>query len=33
VSPRDEKACNYCGLEAVCRIEETGFDMDAGDES
>ncbi|ATX79852.1 putative DNA repair protein [Mariprofundus aestuarium] len=33
VSPRDEQACNYCGLEAVCRIEETGFDRDAGDES
>jgi probable DNA repair protein len=24
VSPRDEHACNYCGLEAVCRIEEKG---------
>jgi len=23
VSPRDEHACKYCGLEAVCRIEET----------
>jgi len=23
VSPRDRNACNYCGLEAVCRIEET----------
>ncbi|GAV21188.1 ATP-dependent helicase/nuclease subunit B [Mariprofundus micogutta] len=32
VSPRDEKACRYCGLEAVCRIEETGFDQDTGDD-
>jgi len=28
VSPRDRNACNYCGLEAVCRIEETGVDYD-----
>ena len=28
VSPRDPKACSYCGLEAVCRIEETGFEID-----
>jgi len=33
VTPRDANACRYCGLEAVCRIEETGFDLDAGDES
>ncbi len=25
VSPRDELACKHCGLEAVCRIDETGF--------
>lgn len=31
VTPRDERACQYCGLEAVCRIEESGFDSDAGD--
>jgi len=24
VSPRDAHACQYCGLEAVCRVEETG---------
>ena len=33
VAPRNEQACRYCGLEAVCRIEESGFDLDAGDES
>lgn len=33
VSPRDAGACRYCSLEAVCRIEETGFDIDAGDEA
>ena len=32
VMPRDADACRYCGLEAVCRIEETGFDLDAGDD-
>jgi len=32
VTPRNEKACNYCGLEPVCRIEERGFDIDGGDE-
>jgi len=25
VAPRNPQACEYCGLEAVCRIEETGF--------
>jgi len=25
VSPRDAHACKYCGLEAVCRIEEVGI--------
>jgi hypothetical protein len=29
VSPRDARACNYCGLEAVCRVGETGFDCEA----
>jgi len=33
VSPRDPKACTYCGLEAVCRIEETGFEPDIEDET
>jgi len=28
VSPRDPKACSYCGLESVCRIEESGFEID-----
>jgi probable DNA repair protein len=28
VSPRDAHACKYCGLEAVCRINETGFDSE-----
>jgi len=32
VSPRDEKACAYCGFEALCRVAETGFDADAGGE-
>ena len=32
VSPRDAHACDYCGLEAVCRIDETGFDSEAGEE-
>ncbi|MDX8407095.1 MAG: PD-(D/E)XK nuclease family protein, partial [Mariprofundaceae bacterium] len=26
VMPRNAHACRYCGLEAVCRIDETGFD-------
>ena len=25
VSPRNANACNYCGFEAICRIEEIGF--------
>lgn len=29
VAPRDTHACDYCCLEAVCRIDETGFDADA----
>jgi len=33
VAPRDTKACAYCGLEAVCRIEETGFEADIEDET
>lgn len=30
VTPRDDKACAYCGFEALCRVGETGFDPDAG---
>ncbi|MDQ6981563.1 MAG: PD-(D/E)XK nuclease family protein [Mariprofundus sp.] len=30
VAPRDCHACKYCGLEAVCRIEEIGIE-DSGD--
>jgi len=30
VSPRDASACDYCGLEAVCRIDELGFDNQGG---
>ena len=26
VSPRDKGACKYCGFEAICRIEEVGFE-------
>lgn len=33
VAPRDPKACAHCGLEAVCRIEETGFEPDIEDEA
>ncbi len=33
VAPRDPKACAYCGLEAVCRIEETGFEPDSEGEA
>jgi len=33
VAPRDPKACAYCGLEAVCRIEETGFEADIEEET
>ena len=32
VAPRDKKACRYCGLEALCRIDERGFTEDVGDE-
>jgi probable DNA repair protein len=34
VVPRNRKACDHCGLEAVCRIDEIGFahDVDADDE-
>jgi len=32
VTPRNPKACAYCGLEALCRIEETGFETDIEDE-
>jgi len=32
VAPRDEKACRYCGLEALCRIGERGFVSDNEDE-
>ena len=31
VSPRDASACDYCGLEAVCRIDELGFDNESLD--
>jgi len=33
VAPRDKHACDYCGLEAVCRVEETGFEADVGDDA
>jgi len=33
VAPRNSRACAYCGLEAVCRIEETGFESNIEDES
>ncbi|MES0372310.1 MAG: PD-(D/E)XK nuclease family protein [Mariprofundaceae bacterium] len=33
VAPRNSSACNYCGLESLCRVEETGFDMQAEDAS
>jgi len=33
VMPRDAAACSYCGLEAVCRIDEIGFpDAESNDE-
>jgi len=33
VMPRDAAACQYCGLEAVCRIDEIGFaDDDVSEE-
>ena len=28
VSPQDAHACDYCGLEALCRIDEIGIDRD-----
>ncbi|ATX81841.1 putative DNA repair protein [Mariprofundus ferrinatatus] len=31
VSPRSVAACDYCYLEAVCRIDEIGFEPDAGE--
>jgi len=31
VSPRDANVCRYCGLEAICRIGEIGFDTDTDD--
>jgi len=33
VSPRDEHACQYCGLEAVCRIEEMNMNCERDDDS
>lgn len=33
VSPRDANACAYCGLEALCRIDEIGIDRDEEDEA
>jgi len=33
VSPRDTHACDHCGLEPVCRIDEIGIDRDAEDET
>ena len=33
VAPRDASTCRYCGLEAVCRVEETGFEPDLEDEA
>lgn len=32
VSPRDARACDYCGLDAVCRIHETGCYIEAEEE-
>jgi ATP-dependent helicase/nuclease subunit B len=32
VAPRDAHACDYCGLEAVCRIDEIGIDREADEE-
>lgn len=31
VAPRNSSACLHCGLESLCRIEETGFDMERED--
>lgn len=33
VAPRNSSACTHCGLESLCRIEETGFDMESEDAS
>jgi ATP-dependent helicase/nuclease subunit B len=33
VSPRDANACRYCTLKALCRVEESGFDVDAEEDS
>ncbi len=33
VSPRDTKACDYCGFEAICRIDEMNVAAKAGDDS
>ncbi|MDT8375932.1 MAG: PD-(D/E)XK nuclease family protein, partial [Mariprofundaceae bacterium] len=32
VMPKDAHACDYCGLEAVCRIDEIGIDRDENGE-
>ncbi|MDX8404199.1 MAG: PD-(D/E)XK nuclease family protein, partial [Mariprofundaceae bacterium] len=32
VAPRNSTACVYCGLESLCRIEETGFESDTGED-
>ena len=32
VAPRNSKACAHCGLEAVCRIDEIGFALDAAED-
>lgn len=33
VAPRNSAACAYCTFEALCRVEETGFETDTGDEA
>jgi len=33
VMPQDARACDYCGLEAVCRIDEIGIDRDEENEA
>jgi len=32
VAPRDAAACNYCGFEAICRIDEMTIVADQGDD-
>jgi len=32
-APRDARACDHCGLEAVCRIDEIGFDSKADEDA